>query len=110
MLANIINTPRRQAPPPIEMATAEDNGWVSIDVSDAGKGIPEQDLPHIFDRFYKGDPSRSSSGSGLGLAIALENAKLMGGSIDVVTAHETGTRFSLRLPVGKEYSSPKITG
>jgi len=99
IVVNLIDNALKHGAQPIEVSATHHAGWVSIDVSDAGKGIPQQDLPHIFDRFYKGDPSRSSSGSGLGLAIAAENARMVGGRIDVIAKTNHGTRFSLRLPV-----------
>jgi two-component system sensor histidine kinase MtrB len=55
----------------------------------------------VFERFYKTDRARAGPGSGLGLAIALENARLLGGDIDVWSEVGTGTRFTLRLPVTK---------
>ena len=72
---------------------------VAIAVTDAGPGIPVEHLPHIFDRFYKADPSRSSSrGSGLGLAIARENARLLGGDITAANIPHRGARFVVTLP------------
>ena len=72
---------------------------VAIGVTDAGPGIPVEHLPHIFDRFYKADPSRSSSrGSGLGLAIARENARLLGGDITAANIPHGGARFVVTLP------------
>lgn len=72
---------------------------VRIAVTDSGPGIPEEHLPHVFDRFYKADPSRSSSrGSGLGLAIARENARLLGGELTVSNVPGGGARFVLTLP------------
>jgi two-component system sensor histidine kinase MtrB len=53
----------------------------------------------VFDRFYKADPSRTGTGSGLGLAIARENARLLGGDIDVWSQPGEGTRFTVSLPV-----------
>src|SRR6266511_741513 len=70
-----------------------------VEVTDRGRGIPSEHLAHLFDRFYKADPSRRGSGSGLGLAIAMENARLLGGDIDVWSELGTGTRFTLLLPV-----------
>jgi two-component system sensor histidine kinase MtrB len=68
-------------------------------VSDQGPGIPEDALPHIFDRFYKADTARArSEGSGLGLAIAWENARLHGGTIEAANAPSGGAVFTLRLP------------
>ena len=69
-----------------------------LEVSDKGPGIPPDRLPHVFDRFYKADTARAGPGSGLGLAIALENARLLGGNIEVWSEVGRGTRFTLRLP------------
>jgi signal transduction histidine kinase len=69
-----------------------------LEVSDRGAGIPPDRLPHVFDRFYKADMARAGPGSGLGLAIALENARLLGGDIEVWSEVGTGTRFTLRVP------------
>jgi signal transduction histidine kinase len=70
-----------------------------VEVSDTGPGIAPEHLPHIFDRFSKGDPSRAGGGSGLGLAIARENARLLGGDIEVHSEVGVGTTFRLWLPV-----------
>jgi two-component system sensor histidine kinase MtrB len=73
----------------------------SVEVSDRGPGIPPDHLAHVFERFYKADSARKGGGSGLGLAIALENARLLGGSIDAWSEIGAGSRFTLRLPVAK---------
>ena len=76
---------------------------MSVAASRAPSGLrrfPDR-LPHVFDRFYKADSSRAGPGSGLGLAIALENARLLGGDVDVWSEVGRGTRFTLRLPVGE---------
>nr|WP_249416509.1 HAMP domain-containing sensor histidine kinase [Streptomyces sp. TS71-3] len=76
--------------------SAED---VVIAVRDHGPGIPEEVLPHVFDRFYKASASRPrSDGSGLGLSIALENAHIHGGGITARNTPEGGAVFTLRLP------------
>lgn len=69
-----------------------------VEVSDAGPGIPPERLARVFDRFYRADPARSGPGSGLGLAIARENARLLGGEVEVRSEPGAGSRFTLRLP------------
>jgi len=74
---------------------------VRIIVSDTGEGIPAADLPFIFDRFWRGDPSRShaqGAGSGLGLAIARQLVQAHGGRIGVESQPGQGTRFTIDLP------------
>ncbi|MET8907973.1 HAMP domain-containing sensor histidine kinase [Micromonospora sp. NPDC004551] len=70
-----------------------------VEVADRGPGISAEHLAHIFDRFYKADPARTGPGSGLGLAIARENARLLGGRLDVTSEVGQGTRFRLTLPL-----------
>jgi two-component system sensor histidine kinase BaeS len=72
---------------------------VLVEVSDTGEGIRPEDLPHVFERFYRGEKSRSrtTGGSGLGLAIARGIIEAHGGSIDVESLPH-GTRFYFVLP------------
>ncbi len=78
----------------------ERDGFVVIEVEDSGPGIPLADREHVFERFYRGDRSRSrrTGGHGLGLAICREVMKWMRGSIRIVRSSEAGTTFALRLP------------
>lgn len=76
-----------------------DDGSAAVEVSDQGPGIAAEHLPHVFERFYKADASRAAAGSGLGLAIARENARLIGGELEVTSEPGRGARFTLRLPV-----------
>ena len=75
-------------------------GQVRLQVADSGVGIAATDLPHVFDRFYRGDKSRSrrGGGAGLGLAIARQLITAHGGTIEVASASEHGTTFTLSLP------------
>ncbi|KOS30389.1 histidine kinase [Bacillus anthracis] len=78
---------------------AETNSF-TISVQDEGEGIPEEDIPHIFDRFYRVDKARSrdTGGTGLGLAIAKEIVELHNGSILVTSKLDVGTNFIIELP------------
>ena len=68
-------------------------------VLDGGPGVPPAELPLLFERFHKADPSRHRGGSGLGLAIAWENARLLGGTLTTMLRPAGGMRFELRVPV-----------
>jgi heavy metal sensor kinase len=71
---------------------------IDVKVCDTGIGIPSEHLPHLFDRFYRVDKARTSRGAGLGLAIALDIARSHGGTIEVSSALNVGTTFTVRLP------------
>ena len=76
-------------------------GWVQVAVVDSGEGIPEEELEHIFDRFYRVDKAREreNGGTGLGLAIAKEFIQAHGGSIQVESKRASGSCFRIFLPV-----------
>lgn len=77
--------------------TAQQGGDIAISVRDSGPGIAPNLLPHIFERFYRGDISRSRGGTGLGLAIARELVQAQGGTIDVVSELGKGSEFRVYL-------------
>lgn len=83
----------------------EDEKSVAISIKDTGIGISEKDLPHIFDRFYRGDPSRTHAGSGLGLSLAQAIARAHGGKIDVASTPGQGSTFTVILPDSPPYPS-----
>ena len=82
----------------IEVAARADADGLRVSVADTGIGIPPEHLPHIFERFYRVDESRSGRGAGLGLAIALETARAHGGTLEVDSAPGVGTTFTVFLP------------
>jgi two-component system, OmpR family, sensor histidine kinase MtrB len=99
IVANLVGNALEHAGRDVVVRVGRDGIGAFVEVSDQGPGIPPDRLPHVFDRFYKADSSRAGPGSGLGLAIALENARLLGGDLDVSSEVGRGTRFTLRLPV-----------
>ncbi len=88
------------AGPSMAKDASDSDRLAQVAVIDNGPGISSEHLLHVFERFYKADPSRSSSrGSGLGLAIARENARLLGGDITATNLPDGGARFLLVLPL-----------
>ena len=77
---------------------------VEVQVADTGQGIAPEDLPRVFDRFYRTDPSRSRStgGTGLGLTIARRLVEAHGGSIEAESVVGQGSRFTIRMPAGRQ--------
>lgn len=84
----------------ITVAASEQRAHVLLSVADTGPGIPEAELPHIFDRFYRVDKARTrgQGGAGLGLAIAKRLVEAQGGIIMVESKIGEGARFVVALP------------
>ncbi|HUA64827.1 MAG TPA: ATP-binding protein [Alphaproteobacteria bacterium] len=84
----------------IKIAARRDGSMAVLTVKDTGRGISPEDLPRVFERFYRADRSRSSGNAGLGLAISKAIVAAHGGTIDVASEEHTGTVFTIRLPAG----------
>ncbi|HZQ35227.1 MAG TPA: ATP-binding protein [Dehalococcoidia bacterium] len=102
VLANLLANAVRHTPAggEVRLSAAACEGGIAIVVRDSGEGIAPQDLPHVFERFFRGDRSRSrsSGGAGLGLAIARGLVHAHGGSIAVESQPGHGATFTVRLP------------
>ena len=85
----------------IRISAETQNGTLNVAIEDTGNGIPSEELPRIFERFYRVDKSRTreSGGTGLGLAIAKHAIESQGGTITVTSRLGTGSRFTIHLPV-----------
>jgi signal transduction histidine kinase len=76
----------------------ESDGQVGVTVRDTGVGIPDEELPRIFERFYRTDEARTRGGAGLGLAIARQIAEAHGGTMEVRSTPSKGSTFILQIP------------
>jgi heavy metal sensor kinase len=103
LLANLLTNAIRHTPDGgrIQISLTADRREVVLSVADTGCGIPEEDVPKIFERFFRVDKarSRSSGGSGLGLAICKSIVEAHSGSIGISSRLEQGTTFTVRLPI-----------
>ena len=99
------------APGRIEVALSATGKFATVMVRDSGTGISAADLPHIFDRFYRADPSRSQiEGAGLGLAIAKWIAEVHQAQLTVTSQLQKGTEFRLDVPVCSESAiTPQVS-
>ncbi len=86
----------------VEVRLRSDQGVALLEVSDTGVGIPEAELPRLFERFHRieGAQGRTQEGSGIGLALVQELVKLHGGTIDATSGEGRGTTFRVRIPLG----------
>ena len=96
LLSNAIHYNRENGQ--VRLSAHSQNGSAVLIVSDTGEGISAGDLPHIFDRFYRADKSRTSGRTGLGLAISKAIVESHGGTLEVTSELGGGTSFTLRLP------------
>jgi signal transduction histidine kinase len=107
-ISNLIDNALRHTPPggSVRIVPTSDAGFVRVEVADTGAGIAEEDLPRVFDRFYRAEKSRApeeeKGGAGLGLAIAQKIVELHGSALRVRSTINRGTTFDFRLPTRRE--------
>lgn len=117
VIGNLLDNAIRHTRPGDEIClrAQPESGIMLIEVRDQGEGIPPEDLPFIFDRFYRADRARSQDqkhreGSGLGLSIARQLIELHGGSIQAFSQVGYGTTFQIRLPLPGQIRQPGREG
>ncbi|HHO75345.1 MAG TPA: HAMP domain-containing protein [Deltaproteobacteria bacterium] len=100
VLANLLDNAVKHTDPPgkIVLKAFRADGSVQISITDTGTGIEEHDLPHIFERFYRGDKSRSTPGSGLGLALVQSIVRAHKGDTAVLSSPGKGSTFTVIIP------------
>jgi signal transduction histidine kinase len=103
VLLNLLDNSLKHTPSggSINLAAAALDDTVEISVQDSGSGIPPEDLPLVFERFYRGKQSRLQDGSGLGLAISKALVELHGGQISAQSELGQGTKICIYLPINK---------
>ena len=101
MLQNLLANAVRHTPADgtIRIEAGRADGRLQIAVEDSGEGIAPDDLPRVFDPFFRADPARSGPGAGLGLALAKRIVEALGGRISAERGMSTGARFDVELPV-----------
>ena len=99
--ANLIENSLKYARTNVRISTARDGAWAVLAVDDDGPGIPQADLPHVFERLYvaRSQPTRDENSSGLGLAIVKELVEAMGGNVSAAPSLTGGARFVVRFPL-----------
>jgi signal transduction histidine kinase len=103
MLTNLLENATAYTPAggEIRVSLSRSSAWAELRVSDTGIGIPAEELPQVFDRFFRGREARAMrpQGSGLGLAIVRHVAEVHGGEVRAESQPGRGTTFTVRLPL-----------
>jgi len=112
ILKNLLDNAIHYSPPgsTIHLQTSSHNGSCSISIRDEGCGIEPEALPHIFERFYRGDVSRSreSGGAGIGLAIVHAAVRQAGGTVTAISQPGAGSTFTITLPTSTQIPGPTV--
>ncbi|MBI3242001.1 MAG: HAMP domain-containing histidine kinase [Chloroflexi bacterium] len=104
VFANLLDNALKYTPSggTVTLTAKLEAGWATVAVTDTGSGIPVEDLPHIFERFYRVEKSKAAGrGYGLGLAITKEIVQAHGGAISAESVSGLGTKFTVRLPLAQ---------
>lgn len=107
-ISNLLDNAVKWTPPDGSIEVVLEGGRLIVD--DSGPGIPADDLPHVFDRFYRSRTARGTAGSGLGLAITRQVAESHHGTVRAENRPGGGARFELTLPAEKQPASRPASG
>ena len=111
VVSNLLSNAVKHTPPEKKILVSVDcEGQEAVlRVADEGTGIAEDALPHVFERFYRAESSRTGEGSGLGLSIAQEIVEALGGHIKVQSVPGEGSTFTVRLPLSEKLPIKEIS-
>ena len=109
VVSNLLSNAVKHTPPEkeIRVSVAREGREALVRVVDEGAGIPEDALPHVFERFYQAESSRTGEGSGLGLAIVRETIEALKGRVEVESAPGKGSAFAVRFPLSEKLPEKK---
>jgi signal transduction histidine kinase len=102
VLAILLDNALKYSGAPVDLSLSREDGCAVLSITDRGCGIPEAEIPHIFDRFYRAQGSSRADGTGLGLALAREINDHLGGEIRVQSQPGVGSTFSVALPLAAD--------
>ena len=104
VLHNLVDNSCKYGASVLAFGSQREGGAVTLWIEDNGPGVPEEQLPNLFEPFYRGDAARTrpAAGSGLGLAVVKRSMQQMGGSVRAENAPGGGLRMVLTLPLAKE--------
>jgi signal transduction histidine kinase len=99
-LQNLLSNALKYSPPdaPVGLEVRGDGGWIEFRIQDSGIGIPDADIPHVLDSFYRGGNVGDRTGTGLGLALVKSCTDLHGGTLEIQSREGSGTCITMRLP------------
>lgn len=109
LFRNLIGNALKYSPPEtaVDLRLSEDDGMVVVEVEDRGRGIPEQDLPRIFEKYARGSNTQGVAGTGFGLYMARKLVNLHGGTIRIFSRLGLGTTVRIGLPKAEMAPEPK---